>query len=523
MTDSLYTRLGTALTTGASCAGGTFAVAAVGTPGLPDEFILAPVAGVTCAVGGFFGVDMVQAVKDGIYGPESVVKATAEVEKAAEELAKQQALQAAAEKAAAELAKQQAAKIAAKKLAEEMAKQTSSLKDFHNNGTVIVKEVLKGQTPVPVVDYSDAFSKPAVVATNVCTSSDELASKALEATEAAQKAAQFAETQRLATEAAQKAAEAAKKGVEAAKKSAEEALAQQGILSKGISYVASSYNFAMSYINPAKDAIATGYSQYAEPAIESIPYVGSTVNDTLKFVGNNNLKSAMGAYKMYSAYGVLTSDKTAKEKALALAEAALPLVARPLAEAVVNATGIQQSAGMVEVGIMLAPTAVRATVGVVKGTGRALTFAYGKCFGKAAVVEKQAADVIEQVAHVIEQEVVVEKIIPQVKEEQKPVDEQVVKTLVVDEKNKEQKSVVIEQLVEAPVEIQQEQEIANAPEQVATIELPKPVTFRPRSNSQEKLVEAAQNLKNAMNVVVAVVKLEEGQNNPTKVAMPFNF
>ena len=92
--------------------------------------------------------------------------------------------------------------------------------------------------------------------------------------------------------------------------------------------------------------------------------MGSMVNDGLKYVGNNNLASAFGAYKAYSAYRVIRSNLSVAQKVLAVAETALPFVARPIAEAIVAATGTEYSAGIIQTGITLAPTAARVAVEV---------------------------------------------------------------------------------------------------------------------------------------------------------------
>ena len=213
---------------------------------------------------------------------------------------------------------------------------------------VVVDTCTSAFTPKPIVDYANVLVKPAPVTIDTCNLAD--APKVVE---------------KVITEAASK-----------------------GMIYNTIYTVSSR---VASVYNPVHSAVANGYSQYAEPMISSIPYVGSTANDAIKLMGSNKLLSAIGAYKLYSAYGIITSaNLTVKQKALAVAEAALPLAARPIAEAIVASTGTQQSVEMIQLGVMLAPTALRVTAGVVKGTGKALTFAYGKCCGKAAV-EKQAA------------------------------------------------------------------------------------------------------------------------------------
>lgn len=401
MTDSISTttKIATATTVGVGV--GTFAqFGAIFTGFLKGYAIgeaITPIPVVDGLIGGVIGAAGAYGVTEGVSAYNTnvqVLKEAADAEEAArlaaEEFAKQETLRIAAEKAAEEFTKQEALRIAAEKaakeIAKEMAKQTCSLNNFHVNGTKIVKEVvLKGECSVPVVDYSDVFSQPAVVTVDVCTSADEMAEKAIE------KAAELAEAQRLATEVAQKAAELAnnqKLAAEAAKKAAEEAYAKLGAFDKGLVYVSSGYNGVMSYINPVKNAIGTTYGQYAEPVLQQLPG-GSYANDALKFVGNNNILSAIGAYKAYSAYRAIRSNMSVGHKVMAVAEIALPFAARPLAEVVVNATGVQTSVELVTAGIALAPTAARVAVGVVKGTGRALTFAYNKCCG--AKVEKGAA------------------------------------------------------------------------------------------------------------------------------------
>ncbi len=459
MTD-LLKKLGVAFSTGATCAGTALVAGQAGPQALlPEEIITVPGSFIACAAAGYMGADhMVEVAK--------VTKEAADAEEAArlaaEEFAKQETLRIAAEKAAEEFAKQEALRIAAEKaakeIAEKMAKQTCSLNNFHVNGTKIVKEVvLKGECSVPVVDYSDVFSQPAVVTVDVCTSADEATEKAIE------KAVELAETQRLATEAAQKAAELAnnqKLAAEAAKKAAEEAYAKLGAFDKGLVYVSSGYNGVMSYINPVKDFVAANYNQYAAPVVTNIPFVGSYVNDALKYVGNNNLASAMGAYKAYSAYRAIRSDMSVGRKVMAVAEIALPFAARPLAEVVVNATGVQTSVELVTAGITLAPTGLRVAAGVVNGTARALTFAYNKCCGRGKVAKEAGVETPVNETPVIETPV-----------------------------------------IETPVgDNQQPLQIPQIPVEVKDV-----IASRSRSNSQEKLLKAAQNFTNAMNDVVAVV------------------
>src|SRR5690606_37437259 len=92
----------------------------------------------------------------------------------------------------------------------------------------------------------------------------------------------------------------------------------------------------------------------------------------------------------YSAYRAIRSNMSVGHKVMAVAEIALPFAARPLAEVVVNATGVQTSVELVTAGIALAPTGLRVAAGVVKGTANAITFAYNKCCGSGKVVKEAA-------------------------------------------------------------------------------------------------------------------------------------